>query len=684
MKRYKSAIIICLFLMLLLPAFVMGFSRQKEAAYAFDIVNFFQAECLDFDGNIVAYDTENPVYARGIEVTFDVSSEYFVIIVVKNGEEISRSEPTQTQSGKARYSLTINGELIIKCYASDSLGALQPVYAEVTVRSDNAAPQEASVSQMTEWTRHQNGFLVQVVLSADNGNSGVKKAEIAVDDGEEVITRVIESPILNDSFSIYKPSDVHITVYDYAGNYFTKQYLFDKFDSTPPTPAEFVFTPNIEPGEATKGYVRDYFVTINYGTDSESGIKPNSMRYSLNGQLYTYEGGFYVSEQRINILSAYYFDNAGNASAVVSASVDNIDRMVPYVSDIELDIDLTKEKPYTLSMVCVDSNSGIDRVQVSGENYTFVLGMHNVYSASFDELDRALLQINVYDRVGNFYTSGLIVPHFDSLDLEDMAKEYNAIFLSLSQADYNGDAWQNILELYRDLNISFMSPATTLSDFDGLTREIDKAVLGATELKYIIASVPPGLNLNISYEINTADFPNLKKGDQITLVVDKIDKDGTELDAMLFRAVNAGGFDTAFANPFMLKFIYNGMEVEYDFANGAEVTLPVPAGYEERLFAVINLDTQEKLAAEVINNKISFTYKKAGRYALVTEGAQKSNIDPLPSGVRVFGKTIDWGAFFGTLAGVVALTAGLIALLTLRYKKPYMRRPKAPKDTSEE
>lgn len=684
MKRYKSAILICLFLMLLLPAFVMSFSQDKEAAYAFDIVNFSQAECLDFDGNIVAYDTENPAYARAIQLTFDVSSEYFVIIVVKNGEEISRSAPTETQSGKARYSVTINGELIIKCYASDSLGALQPLFAEVTVRSDNAAPQEASVSQMTDWTRHENGFLVQVVLSADNGNSGVKKAVIAVDDGEEVITRVIESPILNDSFFVYKPSAVHITVYDYAGNYFTKQYSFDKFDSTPPTAAQFVFTPNVEVSEATNGYARDYFVTINYGTDGESGIKQGSMRYTVNGQLYIYEGGFYISEQRMNILSAYYQDNSGNTSPLVSAEINNLDRIAPDVSGIALDIDLTKEKPYTLSMVCVDSHSGIDRVQVVGENYTFVRGMHNVYSASFDELDRSLLPISVYDRVGNFYASNLIVPHFDSLDLEDMAEEYNTKFLSLIEADYNADAWRNILKLYGDLNIYFKSSKTTLSDFDALIKKIDIAILGATQFKYIISSVPAGLSLNISYEINPDDFPNLKKGDEITLVIDKIDKDGSELDSMLFRAINAGGFDTAFANPFMMKFVYNGMDVEYDFLNGAQVTIPVPAGYEERLFAVINLDTQEKMTSEIINNTVIFTYKKSGRYALVTEGAPKTDIEQRTSGVKVFGKTIGWGAFIGTLAGVVALTAGLIALLTLRYKKPYIRKPKTPKDTYEE
>lgn len=410
------------------------------------------------------------------------------------------------------------------------------------------------------------------------------------------------------------------------------------------------------------------------------------MRYTLNGELYVYEGGFSLTEQRTHTLSAYYQDNAGNTSPVISDFVDNIDRMPPDVSDIALDIDLMKEKPYTLSMTCVDSHSGIDRVQVSNENHTFILGMHNVYSASFDDLDKALLQINVYDKVGNFYASNLIVPHFGVLDLEDMAEEYNAKFLSLKQTDYNEGAWQNILQMYRDLNVYFESSETTLSEFGVLTKAIDKAILGDTQFKYVISSIPPGLNLRIDFEINPADFPNLKKGDEISLVIDKIDKRGVELDSLLFRAVNASGFDTAFANPFMLKFAYNGMDVEYDFTQGAKVTIPVHVGYEERLFAIINLDTQEKLAIDVINNTVSFTFKKAGRYALVTEGAQKTDIAQRPSGIRVFGKIISRGAFFGTLAGVVALTAGLIALLTIRYKQPHIRRPKpkTPKDTPEE
>lgn len=676
MKRYKSAIIICLFIMLLLPAFVLCFSPQKQAAHAFDSVSFSQAKCLDFEGNFVPYDTEDLIYARGITLEFDVTSDYFVIVVVKNGEEISRTAAAQPADGKASYTVTANGELLIKCYASDDQGTLMSVFDEVAIKSDNAAPQEAVVSQMNEWTRHESGFLVQVLVGADNGNSGVKQAVINIDNGQGIDTYVIESPMLNHAFTVYEPTDVYITVYDYAGNYLTKLYTFDKFDSTPPTPPQFVFTPNIEVSDYTNGFARDYFVTINYGTDGQSGIKQGSMRYTLNGEQYVYQGGFYLTEQRTHTLSAYYQDNAGNTSDVVSDAISNIDRIEPFVSDIILDIDLTQELPYTLSLVCTDSDSGIDRITVVGESYTFEPQLFNKYVARFDKLDKGLLQINVYDRVGNFNASSLVVPHFGTLALEDLAIKYHSKFPLLNEAEYNEDAWQNILRLYGDLSLYFKSADTTLSDFDTLTRELDEAILGETQYRYVINSVPPGINLSIRYQIDTADFPYLKKGDEITLILEKIDKDGAELDSMLFRAINASGFDTAFANPFRMKFLYNGMDVEYAFEHGATVTMQVPTGYEERLFAIINLDTNEKLTAEVINNAVTFTFKTAGRYALVTEGAQKSFVASPPSGLKVFGKTISWGAFFGTLAGVVALAAALIALLTIRYKKPPIRKPK--------
>ncbi|MDD4316047.1 MAG: hypothetical protein PHC84_02675 [Clostridia bacterium] len=691
MKRYINAIFICLFAMLLLPAFVIGFSPRERAASAFDNLVFLQAECLDFDANTVSYDTENPVYARGIKLTFSVSTQYCVFIVVKNGEEISRSAPYETEGGAAQYSVTMNGELIIKCYAADSQGALLPVYAEVNVRSDNAAPQQAAVSEMTEWTRRENGFAVQVVLGVDNGNSGVKKAEIAIDSGEGVEVRTIESPALNDYFTIYEPTTVHITVFDNAGNYSTKQYIYDKFDSTQPSAPQFVFTPNVAVGEGTNGYAREYLVTISYGEDADepgndggSGIKPGSMRYTLNGEQFVYEGSFYLAEHRLFTLSAYYQDNAGNTSPVVSAEVNNLDRIAPSLSDIHLNIDLTKALPYTLSAICTDSHSGIDRIQVAGENYTFTKQMHNVYSASFDSLDKELLQITVFDNVGNYNTSSLIVPHFGTLDLEDMAEEYNTKFLALDGSQYNQAAWQNLLDLYGDLSLFFESADTTLSDFDIISAQIDSAITGAIKYKYFIHSVPPGINLNISYVADPADFPNMKKGDTVTLVMQKIDKDGIELDSLLFRAASLSGFDIAFANPFMAKFVYNDIDVAYVFDNGALVTIPVPMGYEERMFAIIDLDSQQKLETEVINNTVTFKLKKAGRYALVTEGAVKTDVSPPPSGVRVFGKILSWGAFFGTIGGVVAVTAGLVALLTLRYKKPYTRRIKPPKETEEE
>ena len=92
------------------------------------------------------------------------------------------------------------------------------------------------------------------MLGEDNGNSGIRKADIAIMYEDQTVIRSINTSITNDSFRINDECHIVITVYDNAGNSLLKSYAFNKSDSTPPTAPEIRLVPNVQPDESTKGY----------------------------------------------------------------------------------------------------------------------------------------------------------------------------------------------------------------------------------------------------------------------------------------------------------------------------------------------------------------------------------------------------------------------------------------------
>lgn len=671
-QKYISKVIkIFIVAMFLLPVFLLGFSMKKEGnTYATSSVDFEYATCLDFDGNEVEYDTNSTVYAREITLFYDTNSPQYIIIVYnKASNEIGRTQLKEPdENGKGSYTVETNGELTIRCYGADENGFIfDNVYVDTYVRSDNLSPKEPFVSQMTNWTKHLNGYSIDVLVGEDNGNAGINKAEVSIIYDEETVYRTITSPIMNDYFIVYEECSVVINIFDNAGNNASFSYVFDKFDSTPPTPPTFNLVPNIEVGEATNGYARDYQITINYGEDTASGIDNTSMVYTLNGEQFPYEGGFTLTEQRNFEISAYYKDNAGNTSETITTTINNIDRIEPSISNIQLAVDLMKNIPYKLSMICSDAESGINRIVVPNINTTFVRGMYNVYVGEFATLDKAVLSITVYDNVGNFETTSILTHHFGNLDLEDLAIEYNQKFLNLESEEYAERAWSKILDLYSNLNLMFMSKDTTLNDFDTISKDINKAILGATEYKYVINTIPQFISTSISYQINPLDLNNKKKGDRISMILDALEENAQTEDKIAI-ANTLSGYEKSMARPFKLSFTHNDESIDYVFTNGTKITMAVPKGYEERYFTIINLDSKVIIESEKINNTIIFYINDGGEYALVIEGTAKLlEVEP-PKGLHIFGKTISWWSFSLALGGILIGAISLIAFLRYRLK----------------
>ncbi|MFW5780802.1 MAG: hypothetical protein ACOCWI_05065, partial [Bacillota bacterium] len=646
-----------------------------DSAYAdSNSVTFLYAENLDFDGEVEDYDTENLHFARGITVYFEVISPYYTIYIYNSlAQQVNNTDPLEPDSNNiAAYQVNHNGALTIRCYATDNEGVImEGIYDDIQVRSDNLSPKEPDINLMQEWVRYENGYLVQIDhLNEDNGSSGAYKADIKTvyeDLTEE--QRTIMSPTSNDAFMIYQECDIYITVYDYAGNKKDSEFSFDKFDSSPPLPPQFDLTPNVEIGEQTNGYARSYSVTINFGEDDKSGIDYDSMKYTINGQLYDYEGGFNLNEQKNYTLTAYYKDNAANTSDTASINVDNIDRTEPSINSKSLHIDLRKENPYKLRLQCTDGMSGVEGIETEGINAEFEKRQYNWYEASFTDLDVSSINIRVSDNVENVTTTNILTHHFGDLDIRDLAEDYNDTFLAVEEEEYSQRAWENILDLYSELNIMLMTEDTPMSDFDNITSRIDTALLGQVEYRYSIRTVPEGIRTGISYEIDEEDLFELRKGDVITLILDEASSDADTRDAYKNTAKTLSDYEKCFARPFMLSFNYNGEPLEHEFENGVTITIPVPYGYEARYFEIIDLDEEQKIESQTINNQINFTINSAGVYAMIVEGEKIIEEEPQIRGLKVFGKVINWGAVGGSLAGIVVLAGGLITFLTIRYKK---------------
>lgn len=672
MIRQKQHILpIFLMALFLLFAFVLYINPLNHTAYADSFqVTYLYAECVDFDGEIVEYDGQ--YYARGISVYFEVMAPYYTIVTYNSlGEEIYSTNPLEPDANNiAKYDVTRSGALTIRCYATDSQGVIQEVYDEIQIRSDNLSPQEPTVSQMTEWVRYENGFLVQISLNQDNGSAGIYKADIKIiydDQNEE--TRTILSPNTNDAFLIDRECTVVIAVYDYVGNSIEKSYRFDLFDSMPPPVPVFILTPNIEPDENTNGYVRNYFVTIDYGEDDKSGILLSSRKYTINGVLFDYEGGFYLSEQKKYTLTAYCQDNAQNPSEKAEINIENIDTIEPIVNDMTLHIDLTKSSPYTIRINCADSMSGIEKIEAVGIGDEFKPNLYNWYEYHFDILDVSSIVIKVYDNVGNVTQTNLLAPNYSNFNIIDLARDYNELFLTLNQDDYSQAAWLSVLNLYDALSIMLMAKDTSMSDFDYIKDQIDKAVSQGLEFKYVIRTVPEGIRTAIEYQMSESHLPNYKRGDTVTLFLDESSPQLAVRSNHKDIARRLANFDKCMAFPFMLSFAYNGEIIDYEFDAPVTIAIPVPYGYEARYFEIIDLENEVILESETINNQVIFEIDKGGVFAFIIEGEEISLEPPKPRGVKVFGRYVSLGAFIGIIVGVTVLAVGLIVMVTKRYRK---------------
>lgn len=664
-------------LALLAVLIMFSLPHTAKTAYAAGSAVLESATCLDYDKNTVTYDVSQPKYARNITLTYSTPAQYYSVQVsnVFTGallENFNGSMP----AGQSSFSFTVksSGYLKVSVYScDDNWNIIVASKTETYIRSDNLAPSAPSINEMTSWVRHFSGFLTKVTVGTDE-HSGVKEAVIIVKNiitkAEETIKLTEMGTGLTTAFTLNEKTEVTVFTYDNAGNVAENKYVYDKFDSDKPSVPVIVCTPSPAFGEDTNNFTREYNVTLEYGTDSASGVNYGSMKYLVNGELYNYNGGFVLDKAIKYTITAYYTDNAGNVSDSASVTVENIDRFEPFISFTEFKVDLTKEKPYTVTINCVDLHSGIKSVSMEGITGQFVYQAGGFYQAGFTDLDSGSIKITVTDKVGNFISTFIPVYHFSDLYLSPKISAYHEKYINLNVSLYSDEALEKISKLYGELNILLMAESSSKEDFNAVFSKIDAAVEGKTVTSFKIDSVPAGLNVNISYILPDGALNNAKKGDSFTLWIGAVPAEA--LSGYISAASAASGFSESVVRPFLLRFTHNGENIAYALNAPVVLTVPVPSGYEARYIKAVNLTDNSVIPAEVINNTVTFPVSTAGAYALVFDGKEISgNTDEeeKPKGIKVFGKYISVGAFCGSLAGAVVLLGGGVALILVLQKK---------------
>lgn len=673
--------LLCIFVVLLIALTFTASLACSEKAQAAEVNTFFSATCTDFNGNSIEYDMSSKPYARDIILTFDVPYDYYFIQLKRFGASdlYIQSAVFSTVGGKAVYAVTASGYFSVFCYGCDANGNMvEESVATVDIKSDVSAPDNATVSQMTEWvsmvgeetgTESQKGFLVNITVNGDD-YSGVREARITTvyPDRETSLTLNAENGFVS-SFKVRENCRVIVDIYDRAGNCNTKFYEYNKFDNDAPTAPQIICTPTPAVGADTNGYTRSCTVMLSYGTDALSGTKSGSMKYTLNGTLLPYEGSFVCDTSIRYTITAYYFDNAGNQSPVSSAEITNIDDVEPTVHSIRLKVDLTQQVPYALTVSCSDTLSGIKSVIVDGLRITATKKLYNDYEAIFSVLDRGSLSVTVTDLVGNYTTSHISTYHFDTIALEEKAVSYHSRFLALDSTLYNADAWDVLLSKYTALNILYMAENSSIADFNNAFAAIDTAIAGKVVGSYSVESAPETVSANITYTFDENDLFEKKLGDTVRLRLAAIPAESLSDYTSKARALSS--FGTSMACPFALKLYHNDTLISEPLTKGFTVSMAVPAGYEARRFAVVDIDGNTLIESETINNVVTFNVKKSGGFALLIEGEPNGTATSGEKikGVNVFGKTISIGALVGCIGGAVGvIVIGVVLVITLGKK----------------
>ena len=686
-NKFKYILIGFLSLILILAFAVLIIPKTNNYANATSYVTFDEITCSQFDFNTWDYIDDVPIsdtnYYKNLKVKFNIDNssdlaKYYCFGIATDGNQEFINSPiniTITGIVPVYYQITEDGNYQITIYVYNEDNQQIGASTAQNVKSDVTMPNEfAEVNYMTSYFSEGGQFNVKInSLYANDELSGLDCVYYAFDYKNENLTDINHTKIVGNyaTFGITDNGTLSVWYFDKAGNMKLIDYEFDRFDFVAPSQPQITVEP-ISDIDKTNGYTKGYRVTIDYPGDNENGSGLNLQQYyKLNDLEVVYTDYFLIVDQKIYTIKAKAQDKAGNYSeeATVNISSNSFDNIAPSINNLKIYIDLKNALSFTIQFVGEDSQSGIDYAYIDGldTEVRFVAGINNSYRADFDAFKHNSVAVHVVDNVGNDMMSQVSFNYIGGT-YSDKLQEYHKEYSELVWDSYNASTQSAINKKYSSLNNYLITNNTQNTDFDKLFAEMDKLILGTNNYTYIIKNVPNYISSNIKYEIEASDIADYKKGDNIKLYFETIAIDNAS------EYVSKAEFKKGFCEGFSLNAYHYDTLLE-NLSKGINIEMLMPNGYSSRQIALFDANTGEKIDIVIYNSStINFTMKGSQDFVMVIQGdTQRDETQlPTPKTIKIFGKSLSYGVFFGvvfgTLGGVIIII-GVMIILRRRHKK---------------
>ena len=612
-------------------------------------------------------------YAKDVHVVFSVDAPYYNFEYSIDGSDLIEEAILPTPAnGEVEFIGSVSGQYSVTCYAyADEMGMTELGKSETSFKNDVTSPSIPQIEPMTEWKRSGIDYDVEVDWSECYDVSGIYGIYYYYTYSDATQSTIISQDVNSLEKSILKINRncvLTIICYDKSGNATTKDYTFEKFDDVAPPQPTYTITPELNENSLS----RSYTITVNYPLDTQSGLL-NEQKYILNGSTYVYDGSIILDSMAANYsIRLYSMDNAGNRSEYVDILVKNtnFDLVSPSIEQLSYSIDTLAgdvDKLCTVSLTASDNGSGIATVYAEGLNKYFAhqnTSGRDIYTLSFAPYGIGTLTLKVTDNAGNVTTRQMIINHFADLVIADNVKAIVNKSATLNESDYTEKLWKKVTSAYEALDLVLIDSNKTAKDINDAIADVNALINTTIVKEYKIINAPEIVSGIISYTVDENDFVGTKRGDVVTLTLDKSQADGVDYK-------DISGYSSAFYEKFKLDIKYNAEALASSLNNGITINMNVPVNYYDREMTIIDANTKQKLDVEIKNNVIIFNVKNSGEYVLVISGnkAISGNNDVSEKTIEVFGNVLKQSTFFaivGSIAAVTILVVGALVFLLIR------------------
>ena len=312
-----------------------------------------------------------------------------------------------------------------------------------------------------------------------------------------------------------------------TANVFCVDVVASASDDNQPT---IVLTPS-------DGWTTSVVVRIDYPNDATYKkyciINPDG----TVSQTYDYIGAFSISKSGSSTVRAYY-KKSNNEISFIEKEVTKIDIDAPnrgtMAKTIKKNVDLTAEKPVTISVVARDSGigSGIRKVYADVFLYEFTLeGGADTYVLDIFHPDTNLLKMTsigviAEDNVGN-RTSRVDCFNPASTYWKDI-EDYVAKYRELNREDYSENGWNKVISTYNALSVALNATTPVSSEIVNAKKAVDNAILGSFETTIKAQGEFFGVANMSAVSVPNSALKNNKKGEKIDFFLRKTNQSDAE------------------------------------------------------------------------------------------------------------------------------------------------------------